>query len=357
MAALTAAAPALFAAVLFGASTPFAKRLLGDIDPWGLAGCLYLGSGIGLAILAAVRRGLSHAPAAEAPLTRTDLPWLVAVVLVGGAIGPALLMLGLRQTPAATASLLLNAEGLATMLIAWLVFHENADRRILLGACAIIAGAVVLSWQSGVGTGAGGGRGWGMLFILGACLAWGIDNNLSRRLSATDPVRIAMIKGLAAGATNLALALGHGARLPGMVPILEAALLGFLGYGLSLVLFMRGLRSLGAARTGAYFSLAPFIGAVIAVGLFGEPLTLRLVIAGLLMGLGLYLHLAERHEHAHAHEPMHHDHAHVHDAHHQHAHGPNDPPGEPHRHAHQHGAMTHRHPHYPDLHHRHRHRH
>jgi drug/metabolite transporter (DMT)-like permease len=209
----------------------------------------------------------------------------------------------------------------------------------------MIAGTVVLSWQAG----AGGGSGWGMLFILGACLAWGIDNNLSRRLSATDPVRIAMIKGLAAGAGNLGLALAHGARLPGLVPILESSLLGFLGYGLSLVLFMRGLRGLGAARTGAYFSLAPFIGAVIAVGLFGEPLTLRLVIAGLLMGLGLYLHLAERHEHAHAHEPMDHDHTH--------AHGPEDPPGEPHTHGHAHRPMTHRHPHYPDLHHRHRHRH
>jgi hypothetical protein len=170
-------------------------------------------------------------------------------------------------------------------------------------------------------------------------------------------VRIAMIKGLAAGAANLALALAHGARLPGVVPILEAAVLGFLGYGLSLVLFMRGLRSLGAARTGAYFSLAPFIGAVIAVGLFGEPLTLRLVLAGLLMGLGLYLHLAERHEHEHSHALMRHDHAHGHDAHHQHTHGPADPPGEPHAHGHEHGPLTHRHPHYPDLHHRHRHRH
>jgi drug/metabolite transporter (DMT)-like permease len=321
-----AAAPALAAALLFGASTPFAKRLLGDIDPWALAGFLYLGSGLGLAILSAARRGLSRAPAAEAPLTRAELPWLAAVVLVGGAAGPALLMLGLRQTPAATASLLLNAEGLATMLIAWLVFHENADRRILLGAFAIVLGAVVLSWQAGAGAGAG----WGVVFILGACLAWGIDNNLSRRLSAADPVRIAMIKGLAAGAANLALALAHGARWPGALPILE---------------------------TGAYFSLAPFAGAIIAVGLFGEPLTPRLCLAGLLMGLGLYLHLAERHEHEHSHEVLRHDHAHVHDAHHQHAHGPADPPGQPHTHGHEHGPMTHRHPHYPDLHHRHRHGH
>lgn len=353
MGAFSAAAPALAAALLFGASTPFAKALLGAIDPWALAGFLYLGSGLGLALLSAVRRGFDGGPAAEAALTRADLPWLAAVVLVGGALGPALLMLGLRQVPAATASLLLNAEGIATMLIAWLVFHENADRRIVLGAFAIILGAAVLSWQAG----AGAGGGWGVIFILGACLAWGIDNNLSRRLSATDPVRIAMIKGLVAGAANLLLALAHGARLPDALPILEAGVLGFLGYGASLVLFMRGLRSLGAARTGAYFSLAPFIGAVIAVALFGEPLTLRLVVAGSLMGLGLYLHLAERHEHEHEHEMLEHDHAHVHDEHHRHTHRQDDPPGEPHTHAHRHLPMTHRHPHYPDLHHRHRHRH
>jgi drug/metabolite transporter (DMT)-like permease len=346
-----AAAPALAAAVLFGASTPFAKRLLGDVDPWTLAGLLYLGSGIGLAALRLIGRAVRRAPPREAPLGRADLPWLAAVVVIGGALGPVLLMLGLRHTPAATASLLLNAEGLATMLIAWLVFHENADRRIVLGAAAILAGAALLSWQSGAGAGAG----WGTLLILGACLAWGIDNNLSRKLSAADPVQIATIKGLVAGAANLGLALGHGAALPAIGPAMAAGLLGFLGYGASLVLFMRGLRGLGAARTGAYFSLAPFIGAAIAVSLFGEPLTVRLIIAAALMGLGLYLHLAERHEHEHTHDAMQHDHQHVHDAHHDHAHGPDAPPGEPHSHPHQHRPATHRHPHYPDLHHRHRH--
>jgi len=350
MKSLGAAAPALAAAVLFGASTPFAKRLLGDVDPWMLAGLLYLGSGLGLGVLSLARRGLSHGPAAEASPSRSDLPWLAAVVLLGGALGPLLLMLGLRHTPAATASLLLNAEGLATMLIAWLVFRENADRRILLGAGAILAGAAILSWRAGSLDG-----GWGTLLILGACLAWGIDNNLSRRLSAVDPVRIAMIKGLAAGAVNLALALIHGAAWPRPLPILQAGLLGFFGYGVSLVLFMRALRGLGAARTGAYFSLAPFIGAIIAVSLFGEPLTARLLVAAGLMGLGLYLHLAERHEHEHAHETMHHDHAHVHDAHHDHRHGPDVPAGEPHSHEHTHRPLIHRHPHYPDLHHRHRH--
>jgi drug/metabolite transporter (DMT)-like permease len=350
MGSFTAAAPALAAAMLFGASTPFAKRLLGDVDPWLLAGLLYLGSGVGLAVLSLARRGLTHGPAAEAPLSRADLPWLGAVVLLGGALGPLLLMLGLRQTPAATASLLLNAEAIATMLIAWLVFHENADRRIVLGAGAIVAGAALLSWHSGTLGGS-----WGTLLILGACLAWGIDNNLSRRLSAADPVLIAMIKGLVAGTANLGLALIHGASWPSLRPVIEAGALGFLGYGASLVMFMRALRGLGAARTGAYFSLAPFIGAIIAVSLFGEPITTHLILAAALMGLGLYLHLAERHEHEHAHETMQHDHAHGHDAHHDHEHAPDVPAGEPHSHPHTHRPMIHRHPHYPDLHHRHRH--
>ena len=281
---------ALASAALFGASTPFAKVLLAEgMGPLLLAGVLYLGSGIGLAIAEAVRPG----PRAEAPLRRADLPCLVLVVLAGGVAGPVLLMVGLAATPAATASLLLNLEGLATMAIAWLAFRENLDRRLLAGAAAILAGAIVLSWQGGPG-----GVGWGAAAIAGACLAWGIDNNLTRRLSAADPVQIAMVKGLAAGATNLALAIGAGAQLPSLAAIGRGALLGFLGYGVSLVLFVLALRHLGAARTGAYFSTAPFIGAVLAVGLFGEAVTAQLVIAGGLMAVGVWLHLAERHQQA-----------------------------------------------------------
>jgi len=230
------------------------------------------------------------------------------------------------------------------------VFHENADRRIVLGALSILAGAALLSWQ-----GSADGAGWGTMAIVGACLAWGLDNNLTRKLSAADPVQIAMLKGLAAGAVNLALALWHGAALPTAGPVLGAGVVGFFGYGVSLVLFVLALRHLGAARTGAYFSMAPFIGAVLALGLFGEPLTVRLVAAAALMGVGLYLHLAEHHEHEHGHEELQHEHTHVHDGHHQHEHGPGIEPGEPHVHVHRHAPMVHRHPHYPDLHHRHTH--
>lgn len=341
---------AILSAALFGASTPFAKALLGGgVSPWLLAGLLYLGSGLGLGIVE-IARGATGAERAEAPLRRGDFPWLALVVLSGGVVGPLLLMVGLAATPAATASLLLNLEGLATMAIAWLTFHESVDRRLLLGAAAILAGAVLLSWQGGPS-----GFGWGTVAIAGACLAWGIDNNLTRRLSAADPVQIALIKGLGAGAANLALALAAGAHLPSVLAIGGAAVIGFLGYGLSLVLFVFALRHLGAARTGAYFSAAPFIGALIAVTLFGEPVTTAFVLAGLLIAAGVYLHLAEVHEHAHAHEALEHEHRHVHDAHHQHQHKPGDPLGEPHAHPHRHQGIVHKHPHYPDLHHRHGH--
>ncbi len=341
---------ALASAVLFGASTPFAKLLLGSVDPWLMAGLLYLGAGFGLAIVH-VSRGALELPAVEAPLRRPDVPWLATVILFGGVLGPLLLMLGLARTDAAAASLLLNLEGLATMGIAWVVFRENVDRRLLLGAFAILAGAVLLSWQGEASFQ------WSGLLIAGASLCWGIDNNLTRKLSSSDPVQIAMLKGLVAGAVNFMLALWQGAMLPSAGIVAAAGVVGFLGYGVSLALFVLGLRYLGTARTGAYFSLAPFVGAVLAVAMLGEPLSVPLIIAGSLMGFGLWLHLAEQHEHEHLHEPMEHEHRHRHDEHHQHKHSLTDPAGEPHSHWHRHVRLVHRHPHYPDLHHRHGHWH
>lgn len=334
-------------AALFGASTPLAKALLGEgVNPWLLASLLYLGSGLGLALIWLLRRGASN----EASLAHGDWGWMALVVLAGGIAGPLLLMFGLMTTPASSAALLLNLEGLATMGIAWAVFRENVDRRLLLGAIAILTGAVLLSWQ-----GAGGGFGMGALAIAGACLAWGIDNNLTRKVSGSDPVQIAMVKGLAAGLVNAGIAFTVGAHLPAPSLIAAAGVVGFLGYGVSLVLFVLALRHLGTARTGAYFSTAPFIGALLALAMFGEPVTARLIGAAVLMAIGLYLHLVERHGHEHAHEPMAHTHAHVHDAHHLHEHDPGDPAGEPHVHHHVHARLIHAHPHYPDLHHRHRH--
>lgn len=334
---------ALLSAVLFGASAPLAKLLLGRLDPWLLAGLLYLGSGLGLALLRPLL------PRQGGPLARADLPWLAAAVAAGGIAGPVLMMVGLAHSPAASAALALNLEGVFTLGLAWLVFRENVDRRLLVGAAAILGGAALLSWPDQAG-----GGGWGMAAIAGACLAWAVDNNLTRKLSDSDPVRLAMFKGLVAGAVNTALALAGGATPPGPGLAAQAAVLGLLAYGVSLVLFVLALRHLGTARAGAYFSLAPFVGASLAVPLLGETPTPLLAAAGLLMALGLYLHLTERHAHNHVHETLEHEHPHRHDDHHQHGHD-GVPAGEPHSHRHVHQRLVHRHPHYPDIHHRHTH--
>jgi drug/metabolite transporter (DMT)-like permease len=344
------AAFAIASAILFGASTPIAKLLLGEgLTPQLLAGLFYLGSGLGLGMVLLARGALGSIPR-EARLRREDLPLLGSAVVLGGALAPWLLMLGLERTSAASAALLLNLEGLATMAIAWVVFRENVDRRILAGALAILAGAVLLSLSQGSAR-----AGSGALLVAGACLAWGADNNLTRPLAKADPIQIAATKGLVAGSANVLLAFAAHARMPSAPNIAIAGAVGFLAFGVSLVLYVLGLRHLGAARTAAYFSTAPFIGSLLAVGMLSEPLTARLIAAAALMGIGLYLHLSERHVHLHRHEPLEHAHRHMHDRHHQHEHGPRDPPGEPHSHWHRHEPLTHSHPHFPDLHHRHGH--
>ncbi|MBI4274985.1 MAG: EamA family transporter [Rhizobiales bacterium] len=346
-----AAILALISAALFGVSTPAAKALLGTIHPILLAGLLYLGAGLGVAILRRLRAGIFRAGATEAKLTRTDLPWLAGAIVAGGVIGPLLLMVGLVRTEASAASLLLAFEGAATVLLAWFIFREHFNRRIALGMLCLVAGAAVLSW-TGQPTFA---MLSGPLAILGACAAWGLDNNLTRKVSLADPLQIVEIKGLAAAPINIAIGLWAGGTIPGVDVIAAAGLVGFLSYGVSLVLFVLALRDLGAARTSAYFSTAPFLGAVAAVVTLGEALTAQLGVAGLLMAFGVWLHLTERHEHEHVHLPMAHAHAHVHDEHHRHAHAPGDPPGEPHTHWHEHDRLTHRHPHTPDMHHTHEH--
>ncbi len=342
-------AAALAAAVLFGAGTPLAKLLLDSVSPWLLAGILYLGSGIGLAIWRGAR-GTS-----TIRLTRREVGWLAGAVLFGGIVGPVLLMCGLAHTDAATASLLLNAEGVFTALLAWFVFRENFDRRIALGMALIMAGAVVLTWEPGGSTGANVGSLWPSIAVIGACLAWAVDNNMTRNVSLADSTFVAMVKGLVAGITNIVIALASGAAMPTAIAMLSGAVLGLLSYGVSLVLFVVALRHLGTARTGAYFSIAPFVGALIAVTFMGEPIRVSLVVAALLMALGVWLHLTERHLHEHRHEAIEHEHEHEHDAHHQHAHDGQIEPGVRHRHRHRHEPLTHTHEHYPDAHHRHRH--
>lgn len=337
-------AAALAAAALFGAGTPMAKQLLGTVDPWLLAGLLYLGSGAGLALW----RLLSRAEPVELPADQRG--WLAGAVVAGGVLGPLLLMFGLSRMPASGASLLLNAEGVFTALLAWFVFKENFDRRIALGMLAIVAGALVLSWPGEARI----GDAWPSLAVLGACAAWAVDNNLTRKVALADATWIASVKGLVAGGVNLALGLAVGASLPSAPWLAGALLLGLAAYGISLTLFVVALRHLGTARTGAYFSVAPFFGAVLAVGWLGEPVTPALLAAGALMAAGVWLHLTEQHAHPHTHQAQEHDHEHAHDVHHQHEHAEGPVAGR-HSHPHRHEPLTHAHTHYPDAHHRHSH--
>ena len=335
-------AATLAAALLFGAGTPLAKLLLANVSPWMLAGWLYLGSGIGLMLY----RQVVGAP--RVVLARVEVPWFAGALVAGGVVGPALLMLGLSGMPASGASLLLNAEAVFTALLAWVAFRENFDRRIALGMVAIVAGAVVIGWP-GEARFAGAGS---LLAVLGACLAWAIDNNLTRKVALADASWIASMKGLVAGTVNLGLALALGAAWPPLAHVLGAMLVGLFAYGVSLVLFVVGLRGLGTARTAAYFGIAPFFGTLLAVAL-GEPVSAALLVAAALMMVGVWLHLTESHDHVHSHEALAHDHEHVHDEHHGHDHA--GPVEGRHRHPHAHAPTTHGHAHFPDAHHPHRH--
>ncbi|MGH8288609.1 MAG: EamA family transporter [Steroidobacteraceae bacterium] len=343
-----AIAAALAAALLFGASTPLAKQLLRDTSPMLLAGLLYLGSGVGLSVVRLVRDRGWRVPS----MNRNEWLWLLLAIGFGGVLGPLLLLLGLTRTSAASASLLLNLEVVLTALLAWIVFRENTDRRVVLGMALIVAGATVLA---GGGASHAVGLGSGALLIALACLCWAFDNNMTRKVSASDAVFLAGLKGLTAGAVNTGLALLLGERLPATAAVAEAMTLGLLGYGVSLVLFVLALRGLGAARSGAYFSTASFVGAAIAILGFGEHPVASFWLAAALMAGGVWLHLQERHEHVHTHPALRHTHRHVHDGHHQHAHELEWDGREPHTHEHTHALLRHRHRHYPDIHHQHEH--
>jgi drug/metabolite transporter (DMT)-like permease len=299
----------LASALLFGASTPLAKPFASDFNPFLVAGLLYVGSGLGLFVLRILRGNL------RLELPTSNRASLLGAVFFGGVVAPALLMFGLSAMAASDASLLLNTEAVFTALIAWFVFKENYDRNIALGMLAVVAGAAVLSFS---------GDSWRSqllptLAVLGACLCWGIDNNLTGNVAAADAVSLASIKGLVAGPTNLILAVAVGASMPPARSIVGLLALGFICYGLSLVLFIVALRQLGTARAGAYFCVAPFFGATLAVAL-GAPFTWRILVAGCLMALGIWLHLIENHEHEHSHGDVDHAHAHSPDITHRHPH-------------------------------------
>lgn len=339
---------ALLAALLFGASAPLAKTLLGEIAPIPLAAFLYLGSGIGLLGIKIVQNLVKRSSQHEAQVKKPDIIWLAGAILAGGVAAPITLLFSLNQTPAATASLLLNFEGVATTLLAALAFKESISGKAWRAIALITVASIILS----INLSASWGFSAGALGIIAACFLWGLDNNFTRHISAKDPLAIVTIKGLAAGSFSLVLALILGNKLPGLASIAGAMLLGCLSYGLSIVLFIHAMRGLGAARTSALFGISPLAGMLLSFVIFREFPTWMFLIALPLMAVGTLLLLNEEHEHHHIHEMTIHEHAHSHDDdHHAHAHeGLNR---KKHSHIHKHDELIHQHDHMPDLHHRH----
>jgi drug/metabolite transporter (DMT)-like permease len=335
----------LVAALAFGLSAPLAKRLLDVVPPLFLAGILYLGAGVFLGL---ARRVWRRRPAGRA-LGPRDRWILAGVVLAGGVLAPPLLLWGLERSAATTAALLLNLEVVFTVLLAGIVFREHLGARIVVASLIMAAGGALLGWTPGdpeVALGAAA--------VAGACLLWALDNNLTRLIAESDPLLIVEIKGLAAGAVNVLLALASGQSTPAPRTVAFGLALGAVSYGTSLVLFILAMRGLGAARAGAYFATAPFFGAAGGLLLLGESPTGGLAGAAALMAVGTWLLVHERHRHRHSHPVGTHVHVHVHDEHHQHMHEGWEGP-EPHSHPHPTGPMEHEHPHMPDIHHDHGH--
>jgi drug/metabolite transporter (DMT)-like permease len=339
------AAFGLSAAVLFGASAPLTKLLLPTVSPLLAAAILYLGAGLALSVWSLIAR------TGEARLRRADLPILLGIILTGGILGPVLMLVGLGRLSGLSASLLLNLEAPSTMLIAILVFREHLSRREVMAAAVILGGATILGFRPGELH----ADPWGVLALAGACLSWGVDNNLTQRLSLRDPIAVVRWKALGAGACTLVIAVAMRQPVPPFDTLGALAAIGAISYGASIVLDLYALRLLGAAREAAFFATAPFAGAVLAIPLLGDRPAMIDAAGAAAMLLGVVLLVRARHSHLHTHEELSHEHLHTHDDHHRHEHAPDAPPGEAHSHPHHHATLTHDHPHVSELHHRHKH--
>jgi drug/metabolite transporter (DMT)-like permease len=333
---------ALLAALFFGASAPISKLLLEDVPPVLMAAFLYLGSGTGI-FLVKLSQSLAFNQT-EAGIKRPDVKWLAGAIISGGILAPIVLMVSLQYTPASTASLLLNFEGVGTTLIALFFFRESISRRALSAIFVITLASIFLSTNFE-------GRfafSLGALGVILACVLWGVDNNFTRNISAKDPLTIVAWKGLVAGTFSLLLGLGLGQQLPALVSILGILLLGFISYGLSTMLFIYSMRGLGAARTSALYGTAPLAGVMLSFIIFRDPITLLFIFAAALMASGALLLANEEHAHFHIHMPVVHEHRHRHDEFHIH-----DAADMTHSHEHEHPRTEHEHGHMPDIHHRH----
>jgi drug/metabolite transporter (DMT)-like permease len=341
----------LTAAALFGVSPPLAKLLLPESSPLLVAGLLYLGAGLGLLAFELLFYRGSRTARREALVRSSDLWLLAGIIVTGGVMGPVLMLWGLQRLSGVVTSLLLNLEAPFTILLAVAFFREHLDKPETMGVMLIIAAAAVLNYRPGdvrVDV-------MGFAAVVGACLCWAIDNNLSQRVSLRDPIVVTRIKTLGAGACTISLALLTGQSLPRPSILMAALVLGLFSYGLSLVLDMQALRLLGAAREAGFFATAPFIGALAAVPILGERWGSSEIVAMAVMAVGVVLLFRAYHSHLHAHAEILHDHAHVHEDHHDHEHEGGGPIEEPHAHLHGHLPLTHDHPHVSELHHRHEH--
>jgi len=340
----------MISALLFGISTPLAKLLLRDIPAVALAGLLYIGAFLGLSLYSVVRAKMSGSDIKAPSLERKDLPWLAGAIVAGGIVGPISMMMGLNLVSGFSASLLLNLEGVTTSAIAVFVFKENAGERLWLALASMTVTGAFLTWDPTQGK----FEIVGPLLLIFAMICWGIDNNLTRNLSEKDPVEVAAIKGLIAGTVSLSVALVLRVKMPLDLTIAFALLLGSFSYGASLVFFIKALEGLGSSRTGVFFSLAPFIGAVTSLILLREWIGWVMFPATGFMIVGVWLIMTERHLHRHRHETFVHTHLHNHtEMHHLHRHLGTI--HEPHAHEHFHMEQTHSHVHWPDIHHRHKH--
>ncbi|MCV0438756.1 MAG: DMT family transporter [Hydrogenophaga sp.] len=335
---------ALLAAALFGLSTPLVQRFGAGLGPFSTAALLYIGAAVVAIVL---RRPASR----EAQLRRTDLPRLLAMAGMGAVVGPVALAWGLQRTSGSSASLMLTLEAVFTAVLAWRWYHETLDRRVATAMLLLLAGGAVLVVEQGL---AGRVQLLGLLAVLLATAAWGVDNTLSRGVAERDPGQVVWVKALLGANATTVLAFLWGEPLPGAWAALALLAVGASGYGLSLRFYLLAQRAFGAARTGSVFAFAPFIGALGAFALGERAISALVLVGGALMLSGVWLHLAERHEHPHEHEALEHEHAHTHDdGHHNHTHDPM--PAGPHSHAHTHTPLRHAHPHVPDAHHAHRH--
>ena len=339
---------ALTAAIFFGASAPFAKLLLGDISPVYLAAFLYLGSGMGISLLKLGQRITRPSQQVEAGVKKADIKWLAGAIISGGVMAPIVLMVSLQNTPASTASLLLNFEGVGTTLIALLFFREAISRRAWTAILVITLASIFLSTNFSTGF----GLSIGALGIILACVLWGLDNNLTRNISGKDPLVIVAWKGLAAGTFSFILATLLGNSLPSFTSIALTMGLGFISYGMSTMLFILSMRGLGAARTSALFGTAPLAGVLLSIFIFSESPSISYIFAGILMIGGALLLINEEHSHLHVHKVLFHEHSHRHD---DPAHNHDSTATGAHSHEHEHPAEKHEHDHMPDIHHRHEH--